>query len=66
MDTAAQPVFYHNHPHDEIYFYIQGHSRIVVEGLDFKPVRGDVLIYPPGFFLPYFMVLYVDKTICSG
>lgn len=48
VDTAAQPVFYHNHPHYEIYFYVQGHSRIVVEGLDFKPVRGDALIYPPG------------------
>ena len=48
VDTAAQPVFYHNHPHYEIYFYLSGHSRIVVEGLDFKPVRGDVLIYPPG------------------
>ncbi len=48
VDTAAQPVFYHSHPHYEIYFYIRGHSRIVVEGLDFKPVRGDVLIYPPG------------------
>ena len=48
VDTAAQPVFYHNHPHYEIFFYLQGHSRIVVEGLDFQPVRGDVLIYPPG------------------
>ena len=48
VDSGAQPAFYHNHPHYEIYFYIQGHSRIVVEGLDFKPVSGDVLIYPPG------------------
>ncbi len=48
VDTAAQPVYYHSHQHYEIYFYIQGHSRIVVEGLDFRPVRGDVLIYPPG------------------
>ena len=48
VDTVAQPVYYHNHPHYEIYFYIQGHSRIVVEGLDFQPVRGDALIYPPG------------------
>ena len=48
VDTAAQPMFYHNHPHYEIYFYVQGHSRIIVEGLDLKPVRGDVLIYPPG------------------
>ena len=48
IDTEAQPMFYHNHPHYEIFFYIHGHSRIVVEGLDFKPVKGDVLIYPPG------------------
>lgn len=48
VDTEAQPVYYHNHPHYEIYFYIRGHSRIVVEGLDLQPVRGDVLIYPPG------------------
>ncbi len=48
VDTDAQPVFYHNHPHYEFFFYLRGHSRIVVEGLDFKPVRGDVLIYPPG------------------
>lgn len=48
VDTVAQPVYYHNHQHYEIYFYIQGHSRIIVEGLDLKPVRGDVLIYPPG------------------
>lgn len=27
VDTAAQPVFYHNHPHYEIFFYLQGHSR---------------------------------------
>lgn len=48
VDTVAQPVYYHNHQHYEIYFYIQGHSRIIVEGLDLKPVRGDALIYPPG------------------
>lgn len=48
VDTVAQPVYYHNHQHYEIYFYIRGHSRIIVEGLDLKPVRGDVLIYPPG------------------
>ncbi|MBR2288045.1 MAG: AraC family transcriptional regulator [Clostridia bacterium] len=47
-DTVAQPVYYHSHPHYEIYFYIQGHSRIIVEGLDLIPTRGDVLIYPPG------------------
>ncbi len=48
VDTQTQPVFYHSHPHYEIYFFLQGHSRIIVEGLDLKPVRGDALIYPPG------------------
>ncbi|MBQ9197542.1 MAG: helix-turn-helix domain-containing protein [Clostridia bacterium] len=48
VDTNAQPVYYHSHPHYEIYFFIQGHSRIIVEGLDIQPVKGDVLIYPPG------------------
>ena len=40
----AQPVFYHNHPHFEICFYVSGHSRILVAGLDLKLQRGDVLI----------------------
>ena len=48
VDTQGQPVYYHNHPHYEFYFYIQGNSRIIVEGLDLQPVKGDVLIYPPG------------------
>ena len=48
VDTDAQPVYYHSHPHYEIFFYIQGHSRIIVEGTDLIPSRGDVLIYPPG------------------
>ena len=45
---VAQPVFYHNHPHFEICFCVSGHSRILVEGPDLKPRRGDVLIDPPG------------------
>ncbi|MBR1584078.1 MAG: AraC family ligand binding domain-containing protein [Clostridia bacterium] len=48
VDTNAQPVYYHSHPHYEIYFFVQGHSRIIVEGLDIQPVKGDVLIFPPG------------------
>ncbi len=48
MDVVTQPVYYHSHPHYEIFFYVHGRSRIVVEGLDLLPVKGDVLIYPPG------------------
>lgn len=60
VDTAAQPVFYHSHPHYEIFFYLHGHSRIVVEGLDFQPGRGDVLIYPPGIM---HRNIHLDNTI---
>lgn len=48
VGTKPHPVVYHNHPYYEIFFFISGHTRIVVEGLDFEPTRGDVLIYPPG------------------
>lgn len=48
VDDDVQAIIYHNHPFYEIYFYIQGHNRIIVEGLDLLPSRGDVLIYPPG------------------
>ncbi len=44
----VQAVVYHNHPYFEIYFFISGHNRIVVEGLDKQLVKGDVLIFPPG------------------
>ena len=44
----AQPGTYHNHSFYEIFFFISGHTRIVVEDLDFQPSKGDVLIYPPG------------------
>lgn len=44
----AQAVVYHNHPYYEFFFFLSGHTRIVVEGLDVRLARGDVLIYPPG------------------
>ena len=43
----AQPIVYHSHPYFEFFFFISGHTRIVVEGLDFQLVKGDVLVYPP-------------------
>ncbi len=48
---AAQyvhPVVYHNHPFFEIFFFVSGHTQIVVEGLNVQLSKGDVLIYPPG------------------
>ena len=47
-EDVLQPVWYHAHPYYEIYFFVQGHNRIIVEGTDIQPQRGDVLIYPPG------------------
>ncbi len=47
-EDELQPVWYHAHPYYEIYFFVQGHNRIIVEGIDIQPERGDVLIYPPG------------------
>lgn len=44
----AQAVVYHNHPFFEVFFFISGHTRIIVEGMDIQLSRGDVLIYPPG------------------
>ncbi len=48
VSDTTQAVVYHNHPYFEIYFFLSGHNRIVVEGLDMKLSRGDVLIFPPG------------------
>lgn len=48
VGNKPHPVVYHSHPYYEIFFFISGHTRIVVEGLDFEATRGDVLIYPPG------------------
>ena len=47
-EYELQPVWYHEHPYYEIYFFVQGHNRIIVEGIDIQPQRGDVFIYPPG------------------
>lgn len=47
-EDVLQPVWYHAHPYYEIYFFVQGHTRIIVEGIDIQPQHGDVLIYPPG------------------
>lgn len=44
----GQAVVYHNHPYFEIFFFVSGHTKIMVEGLDFQLKKGDVLIYPPG------------------
>ena len=48
IEDVLQPVYYHAHPYYEIYFFVQGHVRIIVEGTDIQPQRGDVFIYPPG------------------
>ncbi len=47
-EDVLQPVWYHAHPYYEIYFFVQGHNRIIVEGTDIQPRRGDAFIYPPG------------------
>ena len=48
VSDCPQAVVYHSHPYFEIYFFLSGHNRVVVEGLDVELRRGDVLIYPPG------------------
>ncbi len=48
MSDSPQAVVYHSHPYFEIYFFLSGHNRIVVEGLDMLLSRGDVMIFPPG------------------
>ncbi|MBQ8160405.1 MAG: AraC family transcriptional regulator [Clostridia bacterium] len=48
VGTKPHPVVYHSHPYFEVFFFLSGHTRIVVDTLDFEPARGDVLIYPPG------------------
>lgn len=47
-EDVLQPVWYHTHPYYEIFFFVQGHTRNIVEGNDILPSRGDVFIYPPG------------------
>ena len=48
VGSNASPVVSHSHSFFEIFFFVSGHTRIVVEDMDFKPARGDVVIYPPG------------------
>lgn len=48
VSNSVQAVVYHNHPYFEIYFFLSGHNRVIVEGMDVQLSRGDVLIYPPG------------------
>lgn len=59
-DKQLQPVYYHNHQHYEIYFFIRGQSRVVVEGLDTMLSKGDALIYPPGIM---HRNIHLDNTI---
>lgn len=46
-DTTAQPKVIHSHEFYEIYFFLRGKIRIVIEDVDICPQRGDVLIFPP-------------------
>ena len=46
-DTTAQPRVIHSHEYYEIYFFLQGRIRIVIEDVDICPRRGDVLVFPP-------------------
>ena len=47
--TRPHPVVYHNHPFYEFFFFLRGHTRIIiVESLNIRLTRGDVLIFPPG------------------
>lgn len=48
ISDTTQAIIYHSHPYYEIYFFLSGHNRVVVEGLDMQLSRGDVLIFPPG------------------
>ena len=48
VTSQAQAVVYHSHPFFELFFFLSGHTRIVVEGMDVELSRGDVLVYPPG------------------
>ena len=48
VTRQAQEVVYHSHPYFELFFFLSGHTRIIVEGMDVELSRGDVLVYPPG------------------
>lgn len=46
-DTTAQPRVMHSHEYYEIYFFLRGSIRIIIEDVDVCPQHGDVLIFPP-------------------
>ena len=46
-DTTAQPRVMHSHEYYEIYFFLHGSIRIIIEDVDVCPQHGDVLIFPP-------------------
>ncbi|MBQ8202468.1 MAG: helix-turn-helix domain-containing protein [Clostridia bacterium] len=46
-DTTVQPKIIHSHEFYEIYFFLRGRIRIVIEDVDICPQRGDVLVFPP-------------------
>ncbi len=48
VSYSTQAVVYHSHPYFEVYFFLSGHNRVIVEGLETILSRGDVLIFPPG------------------
>lgn len=76
ISDTTQAIVYHSHPYYEIYFFISGHNRVVVEGLDRQLSRGDVLIFPPGVMhrnihldaeVPYErFYLYVTRAFLSA
>ncbi len=45
--TTVQPRVMHSHEYYEIFFFLSGDVRIVIEDMDLRPRRGDVLIFPP-------------------
>ena len=46
-DTTPQPKIIHSHEHYEIYFFLSGHTRLIIEDVDIYPCRGDVVVIPP-------------------
>lgn len=46
-DTTAQPRVMHSHEYYEIYFFLRGNIRIIIEDVDICPQHGDVLLFPP-------------------
>jgi len=47
MDTTPQPKIIHSHEHYELYFFLSGHTRLIIEDVDIYPRRGDVIVIPP-------------------